>query len=641
MEYNENTLIKDRYRIISKLGMGGMGVVYLAEDIAVDRKVAVKINLDKGTEAKKQFEKEAKLLAGLRHPNLPLVTDHFSLEGAQYLVMDYIPGDTLSSLIKTRGMQTIEDAKKLAEQLGDALDYLHSQNPPIIHRDIKPSNIKIMPNGKVFLVDFGIAKISGGTLTATGAQGYTPGFAPPEQYSSARTGPFSDQYSLAATLYTMLTTVSPTEAIERMFGEKTLIDPTIKNKKIPKYMESALKRAMEIIPENRFQNILDFTKSFTNSKFVAHNPFPQTIKTTKKKGWKFLFVAIGFVVIGVFGIWYSPNSKSLIPAEPDSPMIVPSKQLIATQLPPTNTLVPTTTNTPMPSETLSPTTIPTMIPTPQGAGGLIAFVSNRENTSVFQIYTMQSDGSNLQQLTFGGVSKSQPAWSPDGKTLLFVTAGGGNLGLDIWKIDVSGENPTNLTHSVGNDTDPAWHPDGEIIAFVTTRVNDAKQIFFMNQDGSNPQFISRGFAIEYSPTWSLDGNWLAFSVSFNGAPPQLWLRDANGENPKPFDVSSNLGEVIHPNFSPDGKYIAYVDVKPSRQEIYLAVFEEKGFDLFQLTNSLGNKNPSWSPDSQWIIFGSTRDLNSEIYIMDSGGRFQINLTNNDANDKQPSWQPLP
>jgi serine/threonine-protein kinase len=193
MELEFNTLLKDRYLIEKQLGKGGMGTVYLATDKAVERKVAVKANLNPSTESTRQFEREARLLAALRHPNLPLVTDHFTLEDVQYLVMDFAPGDDLANLIKTEGAQSVDVVLEWAKQLGDALTYLHSQIPAVIHRDIKPGNIKITPKGQVILVDFGIAKASESGATTVGARGCTPGYAPPEQYGGASTGPYSDQ----------------------------------------------------------------------------------------------------------------------------------------------------------------------------------------------------------------------------------------------------------------------------------------------------------------------------------------------------------------------------------------------------------------------------------------------------------------
>jgi len=184
MTLETSYLLNGRYRIERIIAHGGMGALYVALDESLGVRVAIKENLYSTEESTRQFRREATMLAALRHPNLPRVTDHFVLQdNRQYLVMDYIEGEDLR--------QQIEQHKKLPEEvvlsigitICDALIYLHTRQSPIIHRDIKPGNIKITPGGQIFLVDFGLAKYSqAGQVTTTGAQALTPGFAPPEQY---------------------------------------------------------------------------------------------------------------------------------------------------------------------------------------------------------------------------------------------------------------------------------------------------------------------------------------------------------------------------------------------------------------------------------------------------------------------------
>ncbi|MEI8132788.1 MAG: serine/threonine-protein kinase, partial [Leptolinea sp.] len=163
-----------------------MGAVYLAFDNTLEHEVAVKSNLNPSESATAQFLREARLLAKLRHPNLPRVNDHFVEQDQQFLVMDYIPGDDLGKLLEKQNRLPLETVINFARQLGDALTYLHNQDPQVIHRDIKPANIKLMTADQVILVDFGIAKAtSAAQVTSTGATGYTPGYAPPEQYGGA------------------------------------------------------------------------------------------------------------------------------------------------------------------------------------------------------------------------------------------------------------------------------------------------------------------------------------------------------------------------------------------------------------------------------------------------------------------------
>src|SRR5260221_10647923 len=190
MTLERGALLHKRYRIVEILGQGGMGSVYRAVDENLGTDCAVKENLFTTDEYARQFRLEAVILANLRHPNLPRVYDHFVLgDMGQYLVMDYIEGEDLRQRMERMGTITEEDAVQIGASICDALTYLHSRKPPILHRDIKPGNVKITPEGHIFLVDFGLAKVYQGTgqATSTGARAMTPGYSPPEQYGTART----------------------------------------------------------------------------------------------------------------------------------------------------------------------------------------------------------------------------------------------------------------------------------------------------------------------------------------------------------------------------------------------------------------------------------------------------------------------
>ena len=217
MTLERGALLHKRYRIVEILGQGGMGSVYRAVDENLGVDVAVKENLFTTDEYARQFRLEAVILANLRHPNLPRVTDHFVIgDQGQYLVMDYIEGEYLRQRMERVGNITEDEAILLGAAMCDALTYLHTSKPPILHRDIKPGNVKITPDGHIFLVDFGLAKVlHGNQATTTGARAMTPGYSPPEQYGTARTDPRTDVYSLGATLYASLTGIIPEDGLDR------------------------------------------------------------------------------------------------------------------------------------------------------------------------------------------------------------------------------------------------------------------------------------------------------------------------------------------------------------------------------------------------------------------------------------------
>jgi F-box protein 11 len=212
------TLLGQRYRILKLLGQGGMGAVYLAEDLrfgsaprAVKELSQQGLSPQEARDAAQAFKREADLLARLVHPNLPRIYDHFEERGRWYLTMDYIAGETLERRLGKLPHRTMvpEDVLKIALQLCDTLHYLHSQQPPIIFRDLKPANIMLTTDDHVYLIDFGIARLfKPGQATDTVALG-SPGYAAPEQYGKAQTTASADIYSLGATLYQLLSGRDP------------------------------------------------------------------------------------------------------------------------------------------------------------------------------------------------------------------------------------------------------------------------------------------------------------------------------------------------------------------------------------------------------------------------------------------------
>jgi|GEM_PF-1327948 len=252
-------ILQNRYRIERELGRGGFGAVYCAWDVNVNRRCAVKENLEMAAEGRRQFSREATILANLSHPNLPRVTDHFSIVGqGQYLVMDFVEGEDLGSLLDQQGNILIEQALNWMIQVADALVYIHSQQPPVLHRDIKPANIRITPDGQAMLVDFGLVKIFDPNLKTTmGARAVTPGYAPPEQYGHGRTDHRTDLYALGATLYTLLTGESPLESVQRIAGSQ-LTPAHIVNTNVSPRLGEVVERAMALDPSHRFQSASEF-----------------------------------------------------------------------------------------------------------------------------------------------------------------------------------------------------------------------------------------------------------------------------------------------------------------------------------------------------------------------------------------------
>jgi serine/threonine protein kinase len=264
------TLLQDRYRIVKQLGKGGMGAVYEAVDERLGITVALKEVLSAEPSMRKQFEHEARLLASMQHPSLPRVSDHFVEGHRAFLVMQFISGIDLGRIISQQpGPFPRDQVIAWADQLLDALIYLHSRDRQVIHRDIKPHNLKLTSTGQIALLDFGLAKAQPADSSLTSSRaffGYTKHYAPLEQIQDERTDPRSDIYALGATLYHLLTGIKPPDALVRasalLNGEP---DPLkLANKIHPLVgaeISTILFKAMALKSEERFSTASEFREA--------------------------------------------------------------------------------------------------------------------------------------------------------------------------------------------------------------------------------------------------------------------------------------------------------------------------------------------------------------------------------------------
>jgi len=269
-----NTLIQNRYLVVHLIGKGGMGEVYLAVDQRLGSAVALKRTFYAGDEMLgAAFEREAKILARLRHPVLPKVSDHFGENSDQYLVMEHISGDDLSNRLEAAGKAfPMSWVMFWADQLLDALSYLHSHEPPIIHRDIKPQNLKLTDENHIVLLDFGLSKDSTGQTIASqpgksgSVVGYTPHFASMEQIRGTGTDARSDIYSLSATLYQLATNTVPVDALTRadaMLGGAAdpIVPLSVANPEISPAVSNVILKGLEVSRDKRFSSAAEMQKA--------------------------------------------------------------------------------------------------------------------------------------------------------------------------------------------------------------------------------------------------------------------------------------------------------------------------------------------------------------------------------------------
>lgn len=656
MTLSTGQVLHNRYRIVSRLGQGGFGAVYKAWDTSLTTHRAVKENLDVSPAAQKQFSREARMLAKLNHPNLPRVTDYFLIpDQGQYLVMDFVEGSDLEAMLAISGGPIDEaTALKWIGQVCDALNYLHTQNPPIIHRDIKPKNIIITPDEEVKLVDFGIAKIYDPRMSTTlGAKAVTPGFSPPEQYGQGSTDKRSDVYALGATLYTLLTGQQPMESIQRSIGSQ-LAEPRTVKPGISEITEAVILRAMEIQPSQRFEDVTSFKVALqeaTTATVQAHDlaglpptviapagtaayvPADQSVGTLERpaaspmrKGvLSWIRWMIPALVLGITAIAYilianpfanqsSPLATSTLPIviqlTPSAKVVIETSAstLIATTLPDTPTLSTVLTDTSPARET----------PTVTEPTSAIATLS----------------GNTLTRLTFDPAPYYMPSLSPDQRRMVTFAKIGDNY--QIVELD---PNQGDVIRQVTNGRSDFHHPhftsDGSRI-LLAANLGDYFNIYLIDsQTGQVVQQLTDSDAADMTPYWFPDERSFAFMSNRDGD-YEIFIGYLDGR--PPVQITDNSAYDGTSSVSPDGKSIVYYSNVGGNPDIYL--YEIESGSTRQLTTSTArDAEPVFSPDGEWIVFESNRNGNYDIWAIRPDGTGLMQITRDQSHEQIPVFSP--
>jgi serine/threonine protein kinase/Tol biopolymer transport system component len=656
MTLERDTILHNRYKIVEILGQGGMGSVYRAIDQTLGVEVAVKENLFTTEEYARQFRLEAVILANLRHPNLPRVSDHFLMgnEG-QYLVMDFIEGEDLRQRMERVGMLDEDEIILIGAAMCDALGFLHSRKPSILHRDIKPGNVKITPDGHIYLVDFGLAKVvQGSQATTTGARAMTPGYSPPEQYGTARTDPRTDIYSLGATLYAAMTGIIPEDGLARAMDNVQLTPLRKHNPKVSRRLAAVIEKAMAVDPADRFQTPEEFKKALLASKSKTEQltgnyiitppppdfaeidsihsankavekipagknnqllaaedekPFVPPRKKRKQQERRRRLTLIWFLLILIIGgfagvAFFAPDllPPDLRTALPFLPVLPVTATSTATEMPVVNTAtleeqstLTAVVTTPAPTNTNALTT-----PTPIVSPATETPISIPTDTPIPVVVLPTLMGGGNEQIVYVSNRTNIP---------------------QLYLSDLTGENVLQITDIADGACQPDWSPDGMKLVFISPCQGMDEfyynaSLFMINADGSDLTRLTDVPGGDFDPAWSPDGTRIAFT-SLRDGHADIYLYNTADQSALRITNTKSDVEPRSPAWSPDGKFIVYAVKRFGVYQVWMMT--ESGEDQRQIVRSGSDYSdylPTWAPDGLLVVFNQRQaNVASLPYVM--------------------------
>jgi eukaryotic-like serine/threonine-protein kinase len=666
------------YRIVSLLGRGGMGEVYLAQDTRLGRKVALKLLPSQFAGDKRRvlrFEQEARAVSTLNHPNIITIFDAGQIEDIYFIATEYIDGRTLRAELKEQGRLPVRDALRIALQIVDALSTSHDIG--ILHRDIKPENVMVRRDGIVKLLDFGLAKLAesmqpnpdtgaapppNSYLSEAGAVFGTVKYMSPEQARGQAVDARTDVFSLGVTLYEMLTGRQP-------FAAEVMVDQIAKllttepvpliqlAPEIPTELQRVVQQALSKEREGRQRTIDEFALQLKRieeelqfkDRLVVSGEALVAVAGASRPTGRFSarlsrrsLIAFGTVIIAM--LIGGPFARRLMKSKPVPSATVsefdpaPLTHDLASDRDPTwspdGKQIAFTSNREgqpaifvMNADGSGVRRIHNGLPVSEGAiwlpDGRIRF-SDARNT-----YTMKPDGSEVVRLNYSG----EP--SPDGRQILFakeVIPGEGN---ELFVANADGRNPRRLTHNKITDTESRWSPDGRKIVYTSFPDGPWPKgsICVINSDGSGLTRLTNERLEAGISLWSPDGTRIAFSVINDQN--AIYVMNADGRNQ--MKLTYQMKDLGRFSWSPDGKKIAYATDFEGNNEIY--VINSDPSRQTNITHHLAEDTyPSWSPDGKKIAFTSNREGRRALYVMNSDGSEQRKVLN-DVPDQAIGWSP--
>ncbi|HEY0764679.1 MAG TPA: protein kinase [Pyrinomonadaceae bacterium] len=667
------------YKIEKLLGAGGMGEVYLARDNKLDRLVALKIlpwHFVADTERSARFQREARALSALNHPNLVTIYEVGEAVGVHFIAMEFVEGQTLASSREKLGLR---ESLALVAQVAEALAAAHQAG--IVHRDIKPENVMVRPDGYAKVLDFGLVKLSevaaseDGVSTQIGVAMGTLAYMSPEQASGEPVDHRTDIWSLGVLLYELVVGQKPFKAETRQATINAILSSepkaaTALDGTLPSDVDLILNKALEKDRELRYQTASDFRADIRrllrmiDSAATISNPkaitgsLPQVVR----RSWLWP-VAIVVALIGValpLG-WYLTKAKTTAPDWSRASHLQLTNQAGTEFFP---TLAPDGEDFVFASEpegnfdlflqrvggknarSLTPNTPSDEYEASYSPDGKrIAFYSNREPVGV---YVMEATGENVRPLI---ARCHHPAWSPNGKEIVCSRVGHSlpstrNINPSSLVIaDV--ESGAQRTLCENDAMQPSWSPNGSRIAFWFNPPSAGRSdIATISKGGGEIEIVTKDASTNWNPVWSPDGKFLYFASDRSGN-MSFWRVSIDEESGKvlgePEAVSTPATFNRHLNFSRNGKRLIYVQTD-RRANIQSVKFDRERSRIVGEPVSITRGDnrivrPELSPDGSRFVMRLLRGTQEDIVLVQRDGTNWRDLTTDKFFDRYPRWSP--
>jgi Tol biopolymer transport system component/serine/threonine protein kinase len=690
------------YKILSLLGAGGMGEVYLAEDARLNRRVALKLlpaGFTKDPERVRRFEHEARAASALNHPNIVTIHEVGQSEGTHFIATEYVEGRTLRRLIADGEVRNA-DALNITAQVAEALAAAHAAG--IIHRDIKPENIMLRPDGYAKVLDFGIAKLterasapdgvqhlSEAGQTETGAVVGTVAYMSPEQALGQKVDHRTDVFSLGVILYEMLTGEHPFRRATNAATFDRILNhhpptPRIPDSDAAPELERVVCRALEKDRELRHQTASDLraelkrlqraldSSSPVSDKFFANAARPRPTRSFSRRTLRLVLASL-LIVVAVLGGYFALLRPVAVPAREAAGASAgahfnvvqltdqPGQELYPSLSPDGKAVIYAVRtpddwdiywqrvggNKPLNLTENSPAddTHPALSPD----GEYIVFRSEREKGGLF---IMGATGESARRLTDFGF---YPSWSSDGREVAFSTEGFTDpnvrrLGASmIWIVNVSTGEQRQLTdEQTGDAAQPAWSPSGARIAYWGRHKGGQRDIWTIPARGQGePVRVTDDAAFDWNPVWSPDGKFLYFA-SDRGGSMNLWrvpLEEQTGiakGPPEPLTTPASYAHQLA--FSRDGRRAVYVNQVNSTNifKVGFNPYKETitGQPVAVTQGSRHASAPNLSPDGELFVYSSQGEKQEDLYVVGKdGAESPRKLTDDIYKDRSPRWSP--